>query len=214
MILIAGYLAWRSRRSPRMQLALVLLFVAALLSLGPYLSVRGRTTHFPLPFLVLGHLPLFDNILPSRISFGMDAFLAAVIAFGLDDMRGAGVRSHPTVDPEAPRSRERVATLVAVVTLVVVVATLLPKWPYAKLQAAGLPKTVRSVIPAGDPITVTYPYAYFPVAQPLLWQAQSDFAFRTTGGYGITGRRIERPPRGRSPTRGSSIGQRPTAAEH
>ena len=88
-----GILAWRSRRSPRMQLAVVLLLGAALLSLGPYLAVDGRLTHVPLPFLLLDHLPLLNDILPSRICFEVGACLAAVIAFGLDDMHRAPARS-------------------------------------------------------------------------------------------------------------------------
>ena len=91
VIILTGYLALRSRRSPRMQLAVVLLFVAALLSLGPHLAIDGRLTHLPLPFWLLDHLPLVNGILPVRISLEVDACLAAVIAFGLDDMRRAPV---------------------------------------------------------------------------------------------------------------------------
>ena len=79
----------RSRRRPRMQLAVVLMLVAALLSLGPYLAIDGRLTDIPLPFLAAGPPSPVQYILPSRISLGVDACLAAVIAFGLDDMRRA-----------------------------------------------------------------------------------------------------------------------------
>jgi hypothetical protein len=183
MLVIVAFLAWRSRRSPRMQLAMALLISAALLSLGPYLSVNGRTTHFPLPFLVLGHLPMLDNILPSRISFGMDALLAAVIAFGLDDMRWMGSQNRIDGSLRRDRSQERRATAFAGLVLVTLVATQLPGWPYAKQVAVGLPADVRSAIPTGDPVAVTYPYSYFPFSQSMLWQAQAEFAFRITGGY-------------------------------
>ena len=106
VLILLGFFIWRSRRSPRMQLTTVLFIVAAVLSLGPYLTFDGRATHFPLPFLVLAHLPLLDNILPSRISFEMDACLAAAIAFGLDDVHGGQARDDGVVS-SLPESRIR-----------------------------------------------------------------------------------------------------------
>ncbi len=64
VLALAGFLVWRSRRSLRMQLASVLFLVAAVLSLGPYLVVDARSTHLPLPFLLLAHIPLIENVLP------------------------------------------------------------------------------------------------------------------------------------------------------
>jgi hypothetical protein len=70
------------------------------------------------------------------------------------------------------------------VALVVLVVTQLPRWPYATQQAVVLPSSLRQAIPAGDPVAITYPYAYgSAAAQPLLWQAQDGFPFRITGGY-------------------------------
>ena len=89
VLIITGIFAWHSRRTPRMQLAVVLALAAALLSLGSHLAIDGRPTDIPLPFVLLDHLPLLNEILPNRISLGMDACLAAVIAFGLDDMHRA-----------------------------------------------------------------------------------------------------------------------------
>ena len=95
VLILAGVLVWLSRRSPRMQLTVVLLLGAVLLSLGPYLAVDGHLSDIPLPFLLVEHLPLLDNILPSRISFEVEAFLAAMLAFGLDDVRRNLSREHP-----------------------------------------------------------------------------------------------------------------------
>ena len=61
VLVLAGFLVWRSRRSPRMQLATVLFLVAAVLSLGPYLVVDARSTHLPLPFLLLAHSPCWGS---------------------------------------------------------------------------------------------------------------------------------------------------------
>ena len=176
LLILTGFLALRSRRSPRMQLAVVLMLAAALLSLGPYLAIDGRLTGIPLPFLLLDHLPVFNAILPSRISLGMDACLAAVIAFGLDDMRRT---------PERKWTRGRRSAVFAVVTLVVVVATQLPLWPrsHTAQPAVALPAALTRAIPAGDPVAITYPYDTYLANAPMLWQAEDDFKFRLLGGY-------------------------------
>ena len=49
-----------------------------------------------------------------------------------------------------------------------------------------LPTALRAAIPAGDPVTITYPYPTFfpaPTAQPLGWQMDSGYPFRLLGGY-------------------------------
>ena len=138
-----------------MQLAVVLLLGAALLSLGPYLAVDGRLTHIPLPFLLLDHLPLLDDILPSRICFEVGACLAAVIAFGLDDMRRAPARSRRPGDSPTqagkcrlrrrdPRGAGRHPTATVA--------------DYAAPPAVALPAVLRRAVPAGDPVAITYPY--------------------------------------------------------
>ena len=114
----------------------------------------------------------------------MDACLAAMIAFGLDDMRATRVRDHQHTSRRQPRIQERGAIIVTGVALVVLVATQLPQWPYVKPLAPVLPTSIRRVIPAGDPVAITYPYADGSlVTQPLLWQADDGYRFRLTGGY-------------------------------
>jgi len=176
LLIITGVLAWWSRHSPRMQLAVVLTLVAALLSLGPYLAVDGRLTSIPLPFLLLDHLPVLKAILPSRISIGVDACLAAVIAFGLDDLRHAH---------QAEWTRRFGSAASVVVTLVVLVATQLPQWPESSASepAVVLPAALTRAIPAGDPVAITYPYDTALTNEPMLWQAEDDFKFRLLGGY-------------------------------
>ena len=182
VLLVTAFLAWRSRRSPRMQLSVALFVTSALLSLGPYLYIHGRSTHIPMPFLVLGHLPFLNDVLPIRISFEVDACLAAVIAFGFDDLRRAPT---PRGSSHAHRERRagRRAAAVLLVALVALVVTQLPVWPYRGPTATGLPVTVRQAIPPGDPVAVTYPYTQYPYLQPMVWQADSGFAFRMLGGY-------------------------------
>ena len=49
--------------------------------------------------------------------------------------------------------------------------------------ATGLPSNVLRAIPAGDPVTITYPYSTFLEPTPMLWQAEDGFDFRLLGGY-------------------------------
>ena len=182
-LLIVGILTWWSRRSLRMQLAVLLLLGGALLSLGPRLAVDGRQTGIPLPFLLFNHVPLLSDILPSRICFVVGASLAAVIAFGLDDVFRASIWRRREV-PARPRwNRRRSGVVIACVTIALV-ATLLPepRQP-VRNQFGALPAKIRRAIPAGDPATITYPYPTEFTMQPMVWQAQDGFGFRIFGGY-------------------------------
>jgi hypothetical protein len=183
VLAFAGFLVWRSRRSPRMQLASVLFLVGGLLSLGPYLVIDARSTHIPLPSLVLAHIPLVQNILPSRFSLEVFGCLAAVIAFGLDDMQH-----------DRPRPTWLTSRVYAAALLVALVVTQLPVWPYSSeqilekwpistMQETSLPAALRTAVPAGDPVTITYPYLDDLTPQPMEWQMDSGYPFRLLGGY-------------------------------
>ena len=181
VLIVTGLLVWRSRRSARMQLSVALLASCAILSLGPFLYVKGITTHVPLPFWILGHLPLVDNLLPGRISFEMGACLAAIIAFGLADLRKGNTRWAPM---RTSRSRALGPVIVTGVVLAALVATQLPRWPYESTQAVTLPTTLTRTIPGGDSMAITYPYAaWSDMTLPLLWQASAGYPFRLLGGY-------------------------------
>ncbi|MFZ0995054.1 MAG: hypothetical protein WAO09_03610 [Candidatus Dormiibacterota bacterium] len=189
LLALGGYLFWQSRHRPRMQLTATLLVGAAILSLGPHLTVDGRTLPVRLPFDVLGHLPLLDDILPARFSFEVGAFMAAVIAFGLDDMRRAPVRHLSGDPPPQGQLRRRLSYVVAGLTLVFLIGTQLPNWPLgtppvtASLQSSPLPASLVRAIPAGDPIALTYPYDTAGVTEPMVWQETDAYSFRILGGY-------------------------------
>jgi hypothetical protein len=63
------------------------------------------------------------------------------------------------------------------------VATQWPLWPFASQVVRVMPAQIRQAVPPGDPVAITYPYASPVYAQPMLWQAESGFAFSLTGGY-------------------------------
>jgi hypothetical protein len=182
LLILAGILAWRSRHHFRTQLAVLLFSGSALLSLGPHLALDGKGTGVPLPFLLLDKIPLLDNILPGRMGFELNACLAAIIAFGLDDMRHvyALVPRNVFVPLGLARRRSRAF---AALTLAVLVLTQLPQWPYPTAPAVVLPAVVRKAVPAGDPVAITYPYTLAFSDEAMLWQVGDSFDFRLLGGY-------------------------------
>lgn len=64
--------------------------VFALLSLGPHLSLRGRKTSIPGPWSVLRKLPLFDSIVPTRLSLVVTVVIAVLLALAVDRARTLG----------------------------------------------------------------------------------------------------------------------------
>ena len=182
LLLVAAFLTWRSRRSPRMQLAVAIWAGALVLSLGPHLWIDGHHTGVPLPFLVVQHFPLLDNLLPVRISMATAACTAAIVAFGLDDIRRTGVRVHRH-HRRSSGSGGAVAGAVACVVLVILVVTQLPTWPNASQPAGGLPTAVSDAIPTGNPVTISYPIASPFYPEPMVWQVAAGYRFRLVGGY-------------------------------
>jgi hypothetical protein len=200
VLIATGLLAWRSRHSGRMQLSFALLASSAVLSLGPFLYVRGNSTHVPLPFWIVGHLPLVDNLLPVRFSFETSACVAAIISFGLDDLRHDWTTNRRLPDEKRSRPRASRAFIATCIALALVVVTQLPRWPYGSAPFAAnfffvspaygpaptqrLPTNLSRIIPGRDPVTITFPYPYgHGSTPPLLWQAEGGYRFRLLGGY-------------------------------
>jgi hypothetical protein len=172
VLLLAVWIAWRSRGAVRTQVVVVVGLAAAILSLGPHLVVDGHATGVPLPFLLLSHLPGISSILPIRISFETDAALAALLAFAVDDQwrraeaRGPRRRHAPAggrrgrgqgeLGPDRRRSRagwrgtarQGTAWLFTAAVLAVTGITLAPKWPDTSAPATTAPAALAH-LPAG-----------------------------------------------------------------
>jgi hypothetical protein len=198
-LMLAGLaFAYRSWRSPRMQIATLTTVVAAVLSLGLHLTVDGHHTRLPLPFDVIVRLPLLDNILAVRFSFLIFLGLAAILAFGIDDVcRGRrSPRRHHHTSPGARNDagRRRAGVLSGLIAAALVV-TLFPVWPYRSQPAPALPPAARNAVPSGDPVTITYPYPWGysdgdirrggSTTEAEVWQMEANFSFRLTGGYAL-----------------------------
>ena len=141
------------------------------LSLGRHLTVAGTRYGLPLPGDVLSHAPLLENLAAVRLSLYVVLFAALLLAVGLDHSHATG----------------RLGRGSALAALVIV-ASLLPNWPYASVDARVPTYFTTSAvrrIPAGA-LALTYPVPRFPDSAPMQWQALAGYRYRSVGGYLIT----------------------------
>ena len=102
---------WLSRHA-EIRVAVVVGTVAFVLSLGSKLVVRAEPTatasgaatgRIPLPWAIVGHLPLFGDILPVRFSLFVDMAAAFVLAVVIDQLHTTALaRGFPVVVSAAP----------------------------------------------------------------------------------------------------------------
>jgi hypothetical protein len=170
LLLGAAAVAWWQRRSPLVRWAAGMAVVMALLSMGPSLHVNGHDTGIPLPWRVLGHLPLLDNVLPGRMMLYTFVGLAIVVACGIAALR------HST-------GATRRSTQVAAAALgMAAVAALTPTLPFPHrplaVPAFFTGEAVRA-IPPGAVAEV------LPAVQQdsMLWQLESGMRYRMPGGW-------------------------------
>lgn len=182
MILLFGAAAVLRRRRPVVRWASLLTVVVALLSLGSQLHVGGRVTAVPLPWALVGKLPLLQNLLPARL------MLYAFLGVGLVV---ADLASH------ALRAGRRQAAI-AVAALAVALLPLVPRWPYpatdarppAFFTAAG----AVARVPAGGVVLVT-PFSNHLSSVAMYWQAAAGYRFRMPEGeVFIPGPSLSPPP--------------------
>ena len=148
--------------------------VLVVLSLGVHLVVLNRDTDVPLPWQILGQVPLVSQAEAVRLQIFVALCVAVVVALYLDHLAEQGSNGW--------RWAATGATLIAAAT-----------W---------LPSGAQQVVPATTPAFFTNAAEYLPPsavvetfprvsgrwrggAEPLLWQVVSGMAYRTTGGYFI-----------------------------
>jgi hypothetical protein len=171
-----------ARRNRWVVFLAVMAFFAFLLSLGPRLEVDGHLTRVPLPFALIVHLPLLENVLPSRISLYQDMFVALGCAVGLDSVLARLPRA------PRPRALRRSARLVALGAAVAApLALLVPAWP-DRTVPIGVPSLFTTKASRAIPtrsVVLTYPFAVSPDDQAMLWQALDGYRFNLIGGYAL-----------------------------
>jgi hypothetical protein len=178
LILLVGFFAIRWRRDRRLVAAALLALVAFVLSLGPALTINGRSAGVWLPESVFSHLPLLDNTVPAR--FSMVVALFTSIAIGLGAQHAAQLMTSRVATgwrDTAARTSVTVLTIASIVLLVprLPFVTKAPPWPSDTLSTLN-------VIPPGS-VVLTYPFAVGDATEAMSWQATDSMRFRIIGGY-------------------------------
>jgi hypothetical protein len=156
------------------RVATVMGTTAWVLALGPRLVWHDRVTSIPLPFVVLTHLPVLEDVIPSRLTIFVDLGVATLLAIGVDRLW------------LALRQRQRAAAAATLAAAVVSAAALaLPAAGYGAVsigpaadEAAGLGR----VLPE-HAVVLAYPYPLFSDDRAMLWQAEAGMRFSLLGGY-------------------------------
>jgi len=145
--------------------------ILAVLSLGPRLHIDGHIFNVPLPFAAITHIPLFDNILASRIMGVADLCVAVLVA--------AFVAKLTTV--RAPWRAGGLAVLALGIFLIVPSPLPLPDQPYV-IPSYFTTAAVKQ-IPSGSMVLVAPFDTNGTQDSPQDWQAASGFRFRMPEGY-------------------------------
>ncbi len=195
---------WRVDRLVRA--AAVVATVAWVLQLGAHLTLTVRPTGVPLPFDLLTHLPVLEDIIPSRFGQLVGLGVGALVAVGVD-----GIVAEVSRLVRDPRPGGRLAwgrPLAAGVVLLAGLVLAAPDRGYGAHRVPAAPelsavpvnqgqgRSAAGVVPRGA-VVLAFPVPAFPDDQAMLWQAIDDLRFRLVGGYAIRpgpGRRTDRQP--------------------
>jgi hypothetical protein len=161
VLMVAAYAVqrWRTRAG---RILLSVLAVAVVWSLGTYLYIDGHQT-IELPWNLIAHLRLLNEILPSRI--GLYIFLACAVIVAVW-----------VAAPRSSRVRRWTLGLLAV-------AFLIPNTSYYN-QALGVPAFFTTPLYRHylRPNEVVLPIPFGTVGPGLLWQAETKMYFRLASG--------------------------------
>ena len=203
VLTVSAIVIWLRRRA-FVVFAGAMMAIALILSLGSFLYFDHVDTHFPLPFIVLAHVPIVDGLIATRFSLFTDLFGAGLLAIGVNEVY---VRVKRSISMKRLFSgwgsviAAGAACAVAAIALVPLVPSRTqPSLPtrVPTLFTAGS----ASPIPAGS-VVLAYPYPsalvhtlhgassiFYPfvnsVDDIMLDQAVSGMRFKIVGGYGWT----------------------------
>lgn len=178
--------AWLWRRPAARALAITGL-AFAMFSLGTHITVNGRDTGVPGPWRLLARLPLFDSVVPTRLSLVVIPLLGILIALFVDAVlaREPGPAATPVARDSAiagatpGRLALLAAVLVALVPILPVPLATAPRPATPKYFAAGL---WRHYIHPGDTVVIL-PLGWYADLDAMQWQTATGQEFRIVNGY-------------------------------
>jgi hypothetical protein len=205
VVVVGGLVIWR--RDRRLWFFAAMAVVSAVLSLG---APRRAL----LPWALLAHLPVFENITPSRIALVTYLCMAVLLGLIVDHV-WAAVRRRGRAAGQSPSGRGRWWWGAAVVAAAVAAVAVVPQLAYVgrsipiSVQPLVLPTWFRTVAPHLPPrqVLLVFP-APFAIAQSsLTWQAVDGmhYAMAGQGGPGGAPQRAGRESRGQAVITASSF---------
>ena len=193
LIVLLVVLVWVCRNNGWIRFAGVMGIMTTVLSLGPHLVVHNHVTSILLPWDLLRHLPLADNIIVARLSLYTALFATIIVAVAMTDLHDRWRARAASVDGVGTSFRVTNGSLrlvgVGVLGLLAAVSVLswLPAWPL-KTSPVAVPAFFRSSelgrIPYGSVVLIS-PYPSVRDVQPQMWQAVARMRFRIIGGYAL-----------------------------
>jgi hypothetical protein len=167
LLALCAAATWRLRAQLLGQVAALSLLALAVLSLGPHLVLQGVDTHLLLPWRLLVHLPVLENVITVRLSLFVVMFAAILVAVGLSRL---------------DRRRDRyLAAAVGVLALLPLLPLRLPTSRY-EVPAFFTRHADRHYLSTARPsLVLPYPSSADPVA--MAWQAQAGYRLSLFGGY-------------------------------
>ncbi len=162
---ILGRFAWSFRRVAAARLLVALVAVGVVVELGVRLEVNGRRS-VTLPWHLVSGLPLFNDILPVRISMFVALAASVCVAWWASSRR-------------EPRTARIVLTALAIVT--VVPSLWLTVWHHTPNRPAFFTRgDYRACLRPGETVLMLpFPNR----TDAMVWQAESGFAFGMANGY-------------------------------
>jgi hypothetical protein len=162
---ILGRFAWSFRRVAAARLLVALVAAGVVVELGVRLEVDGRRS-VNLPWHLVSGLPLFNDILPVRISMFVALAASLCVAWWASSRR-------------EPRTARLVLTVLAIAT--VVPSLWLNVWHHRPYRPAFFTQgTYRACLKPGETVLMLpFPNR----SDAMVWQAESGFDFRMANGY-------------------------------
>jgi hypothetical protein len=179
-------------------------FFGALGLIAVVLSL-GTESHYWVPWRVLAHIPVVQNIIPGRFMVIVTLCAAAVLAIVVDrthDVVAGWLRQSDTARHGAARRRTAAPWVAGAVALVVAAVAIVPT---GSAIASNIPLTTRPVVlplwftvvaPKLPPhqVVLTVPAPFSLVQSAMAWQAADLLRFAMVGGSGPGGLPVRAGP--------------------
>lgn len=177
LVVLAVVLAVRLRDEPAARIAATAGGIGAALSLGTQITVDGRPTGIPGPWLLLDRVPLVESVLESRMALACVPAIGCLIAIATQ--RVLDLPRDRRIGPVPVRAAWVAALVVALLPIVPMPYQTVLRAPTPAFYAGG--EWARWVEPGGTLVPVPLPEPLH--AEPLRWQVDAGMGFALPQGY-------------------------------